>query len=317
MSIVAAAAAAAASASRRAASALAASSSASFSSSSSQRAAPALLNVASIEVPPNVSVTRKGSELTVTGPLGTSKTDLASLDGRGDGALKLSPDGRSIEVASVSKPFFGTLQTLLRNKIEVRRRKIRISIFFTLVDDVDDASLLSSFSFSQPRQPRLPLSLSLSLSLLPSSSLSPFSPGRHQGLLRPAPHRRHRLPRGPVPGRLHPHAQARPLARLRLRAPALAQGRRPGADAGGPLGPGQEPGDAGRGQRDRAEAAEPVQGEGGEGGGHERQAQAGEEEVKVKERVFFFFLTTLYFERENAGRVLSSCCACGMEEERV
>lgn len=109
MSIVAAAAAAAVSASRRATAA-----------SSSHRAAAALLNVASIDVPPNVSVTRKGSELTVTGPLGTSKTDLASLDGRGDGALKLSPDGRSIEVASVSKPFFGTLQSLLKNKIEVR-----------------------------------------------------------------------------------------------------------------------------------------------------------------------------------------------------
>ena len=67
-------------------------------------------------MPSSVSVTRKGSELSVTGPLGTSKTDLASLDGRGDGALKLSPDGRSIEVASVSKPFFGTLQTLLKNK---------------------------------------------------------------------------------------------------------------------------------------------------------------------------------------------------------
>jgi hypothetical protein len=113
MSIVAAAAAAAASASRRAAASAAAA------SSSSLRAA--LLNVASIDVPANVSVTRKGSELTVTGPLGTSKTDLASLDGRGDGALKLSPDGRSIEVASVSKPFFGTLQSLLKNKIEVRR----------------------------------------------------------------------------------------------------------------------------------------------------------------------------------------------------
>jgi len=128
MSIVAAAAAAAASASRRAAAlaAASASASASFSTSaapSSRRAAPALLNVASIEVPPNVSVTRKGSELTVTGPLGASRTDLASLDGRGDGALKLSPDGRSIEVASVSKPFFGTLQTLLRNKIEVRKRE--------------------------------------------------------------------------------------------------------------------------------------------------------------------------------------------------
>ena len=117
MSIVAAAAAAAASASRRAA-ALAA-------SSSQRAAAPALLNVASIEVPANVSVTRKGSELTVTGPLGTSKTDLASLDGRGDGALRLSADGRSIEVASVSKPFFGTLQTLLKNKIEVSQSGLR------------------------------------------------------------------------------------------------------------------------------------------------------------------------------------------------
>lgn len=187
MSIVAAAAAAAASASRRAA-ALAASTS-SFSSSaasSSRRAAPALLNVASVEVPPNVSVTRKGSELTVTGPLGTSKTDLASLDGRGDGALKLSPDGRSIEVASVSKPFFGTLQTLLRNKIEVREM-IRIRIFFAVVGVVVvDASLFLQFflnpdnlDFRPPLLPFFPRAsprASTSSSASSASATAPRSP---------------------------------------------------------------------------------------------------------------------------------------------
>ena len=151
MSIVAAAAAAAAaSASRRAASSFAAAASAA-SSSSRRAAAPALLNVASIEVPSSVSVTRKGSELSVTGPLGTSKTDLASLDGRGDGALKLSPDGRSIEVASVSKPFFGTLQTLLKNKIEVRRRTTR--------DDHNSDSLVCCRRRPVVSQPRPPSSL--------------------------------------------------------------------------------------------------------------------------------------------------------------
>ena len=132
----------------------------------------------------------------------------------------------------------------------------------------------------------LPPPSSLSLSLCLSVSLS-LPPGRHQGLLRPAPHRRHRLPRSPLPGRLHPDAQARTLTRLRLRFASLAQGRRPGADSCRFVGAGQEPGDAGRGQRDRAEEAEPVQGQGREGGGHECQAEAREEEVNL---IFFFVL---------------------------
>ena len=163
MSIVAAAAAAAAaSASRRAASAAAA-------SASSQRAASssALLNVASIEVPANVSVTRKGSELTVSGPLGTSRTDLASLDGRGDGALRLSADARSIEVASVSKPFFGTLQSLLKNKIEVRKRRRKKERETTNQNSISAVAAAAAarrlffFSFSTPTSsfsPSLPIS---------------------------------------------------------------------------------------------------------------------------------------------------------------
>ena len=167
MSIVAAA--AVASASRRAFATAAALAS---SSSSSQR--PALLNLASIEVPADVSVSRKGSELTVSGPLGTSKTDLASLDGRGDGALKLSQDGRSIEVASVSKPFFGTLQSLLKNKIEVRREREREEERKRRRELIEILNCCSLTSFSQPR-PLSPLNPDLSLLSTPTS-LSPLHP---------------------------------------------------------------------------------------------------------------------------------------------
>lgn len=133
--------------------------------------------------------------------------------------------------------------------------------------------------------------------LLPTLSLllPALLTGRHQGLLRPAPHRRHRLPRGAVPGRLDADAQAGPLARLRLRPAPFAEGRRPGADAGGPVGPGQEPGHAGRGERDCSEEAEPLQGEGGEGGGYEREAEAGEEEVGERFPSFCLCPLSSYF----------------------
>lgn len=81
-------------------------------------AAASALHRASVPVPPGVTVTRRGPILTMAGPLGTSITDLASLDGRGDGALRLDgANGGSIEVASASKAFFGTLQSLLRAKL--------------------------------------------------------------------------------------------------------------------------------------------------------------------------------------------------------
>lgn len=80
-------------------------------------AAATALHRALIPVPPGVTVTRAGPRLVVAGPLGSSVTDLAALDARGDGALRLDAEGGAIEVASPSKPFFGTLQSLLRAKL--------------------------------------------------------------------------------------------------------------------------------------------------------------------------------------------------------
>ena len=81
---------------------------------------PAALHSGSVDVPEGVTVRLDGDTLSLTGPLGTSTTSLSRLDGRGDGAVRVAPDGRAIEVASVSKPFFGTLTSLLRSKVEVR-----------------------------------------------------------------------------------------------------------------------------------------------------------------------------------------------------
>jgi ribosomal protein L6P/L9E len=81
---------------------------------------PAALHTGTVDVPEGVDVTLDGDTLTLAGPLGTSTTSLSRLDGRGDGAVRVGAGGRLIEVASVSKPFFGTLTSLLRSKIEVR-----------------------------------------------------------------------------------------------------------------------------------------------------------------------------------------------------
>jgi hypothetical protein len=81
---------------------------------------PAALHTGEVDVPEGVTVSLEGGDMVLTGPLGTSTTSLARLDGRGDAAVRLAPSGRAIEVASVSKPFFGTLTSLMRSKIEVR-----------------------------------------------------------------------------------------------------------------------------------------------------------------------------------------------------
>lgn len=81
----------------------------------------ATLHMGTVDVPEGVTVSLDGDILTLTGPLGTSTTSLSRLDGRGDGAVRVGAGGRAIEVASVSKPFYGTLASLLRSKIEVQQ----------------------------------------------------------------------------------------------------------------------------------------------------------------------------------------------------
>lgn len=73
-----------------------------------------------IPVPSNVHVLREGSILTISGPLGTNRTDLANLDTRGESAIRLGgPEDRSIDICSVSKAFHGTITSLIENKLEV------------------------------------------------------------------------------------------------------------------------------------------------------------------------------------------------------
>ncbi|KAK9908260.1 hypothetical protein WJX75_005020 [Coccomyxa subellipsoidea] len=73
---------------------------------------------ASVKVPATVEVRKVADQLVFAGPLGTSCLGLSSIDSLGDAALKLVPDQREIAVCTPNKAFFGTLRSLLRNKIE-------------------------------------------------------------------------------------------------------------------------------------------------------------------------------------------------------
>jgi hypothetical protein len=57
--------------------------------------------------------------LVVTGALGTIRTDLSKLDTKGCTALRILPEDRAIALTSCDKAFFGTIQTLLKNTIQV------------------------------------------------------------------------------------------------------------------------------------------------------------------------------------------------------
>ena len=77
-----------------------------------------VVHQARIRVPPNVEVSREADVLTITGPLGVTRTSLSRIDTLGCAALRLDADARELAVACDSKEFFGTLQSLLRNRIE-------------------------------------------------------------------------------------------------------------------------------------------------------------------------------------------------------
>lgn len=81
---------------------------------------------ARVKVPSPVSVEKNAEVLTISGPLGLIRTDLSKLDTQGSTAIKLLPDNREIAIASCSKPFFGTIQSLLKNKIQVNFKRSMI-----------------------------------------------------------------------------------------------------------------------------------------------------------------------------------------------
>ena len=76
--------------------------------------------VGKIDVPNTVKVETNGEHLSVTGVLGTVRTDLRRLDTKGCSALRILPEDRQIAVACCDKEFFGTIQTLIKNSINVR-----------------------------------------------------------------------------------------------------------------------------------------------------------------------------------------------------
>ena len=78
---------------------------------------PQLIKTASIDIPSTVQVTKQGEQLIFNGPLGTTRLGLSKIDTEGCSALKLVPEQRQIAVCSISKPFFGTLSSLIKNKL--------------------------------------------------------------------------------------------------------------------------------------------------------------------------------------------------------
>ena len=86
-----------------------------------QRAAKTLtsqaIKTAHIDIPATVQVARQAEQLIFTGPLGVTRLGLSKVDPDGCAARKLLPDQRHIAVCSISKPFFGTLTSLIKNKI--------------------------------------------------------------------------------------------------------------------------------------------------------------------------------------------------------
>ena len=75
--------------------------------------------VGKIDIPSSVKLETNGEHLAVSGELGTLRTDLKKLDTKGCSALKLLPEERQLAVACCDKEFFGTIQTLIKNSINV------------------------------------------------------------------------------------------------------------------------------------------------------------------------------------------------------
>ena len=78
---------------------------------------PQLVRRQVITVPKAVTVSWEGEQLVFEGPLGSSSLGLSKIDPSGSSALRLAADTRELEVASISKPFYGTLCSLIENKL--------------------------------------------------------------------------------------------------------------------------------------------------------------------------------------------------------
>jgi len=233
-------------------------------------AAAAALHSGSVPVPDGVTVAVDGDTLTLTGPLGTSTTSLSRLDGRGDGALRVAADGRAIEVASVSKPFYGTLTSLLRSKMEVRDGGGR------------ETRIARECPWQGARAPSRATGETGKKKAARSRSYLAFHhfsiTGRHPGLPGLPPHYGHRLPC--LPGGPDPDPETGPLPRLHLHAAAVPARGPSGADPGRHLRHRQEPGHTGGRQPCGPAAAVRVQGEGGEAGRDGGPVEAGQAEVR-------------------------------------
>lgn len=75
--------------------------------------------IGKIDVPNSVKIETNGEHLAVSGDLGTVRTDLRRLDTKGCSAIKVLPEDRQIAIACCDKEFFGTIQTLIKNSINV------------------------------------------------------------------------------------------------------------------------------------------------------------------------------------------------------
>ena len=83
----------------------------------SKKLIPQALKTVQIDIPASVQVAKQAGQLVFTGPLGTNRLGLTQVDTEGSSALRLLPQERQIALCSISKPFFGTLASLIRGKL--------------------------------------------------------------------------------------------------------------------------------------------------------------------------------------------------------
>ena len=77
------------------------------------------VQIAKIKIPEGVKLESNGEQLLISGGLGSIQTDLSKLDTTGCAALQVLPESRELAIACCDKKFFGTIQSLIKNKIQV------------------------------------------------------------------------------------------------------------------------------------------------------------------------------------------------------
>lgn len=70
-----------------------------------------------IKIPTNVKIEKKQNILVFSGPLGSSKINIKKIDRKGVTAISIYQDKRSIQLLSSVKSLYGSILSLIKNKI--------------------------------------------------------------------------------------------------------------------------------------------------------------------------------------------------------